>query len=94
MSDTSGPAEPGPMDFYINPAAAANVAVVLFSHLCAFMLRHGRMTQAEVAEIFRTAQSAYNRQVGTPPLENWGVQTFAILQMAQGDAYYWAEQQP
>jgi hypothetical protein len=69
-----------------DPAAVGNVALMLTTHLMAFLLKHGRLNQQEVAEIFRDTRMRYTTLPVTQiPEDGWGQQTTAILALAHND---------
>jgi hypothetical protein len=70
----------------VEPAAIASANLMLTTQLLAFLVRRGRMTKAEVAEIFGAAIAAYKhagQAAGTAP--DWEAQVASILHLAQND---------
>ena len=75
-----------PESLSIDPAALANVASMLTTHLIAFLLREGRLTPTEVQEIFQETRTRYTNTLGARPSDRWEAQTTAILSMLHNDA--------
>ncbi len=71
----------------VEPAAIASANLTLTTQLLAFLVRRGRMTKAEVAEIFGAAIAAYKHAgqgtAGAAP--DWEAQVASILHLAQND---------
>lgn len=75
----------------VDPAALANVAAMLTTHLIAFLLKEGRLSPTEVQEIFQTTRTRYTNILAGPPLPNWHAQTTAILTMLQNDVFQFGQ---
>ncbi len=69
----------------LNPAAVANVALLLTTHLIAILLREGRIDPVEVQEIFQQVRTRYTNTPGERPSDEWEAQTQAILSLIQND---------
>ena len=69
----------------VEPAAIASANLTLTTQILAFLVRRGRLTKAEVAEIFGAAIAAYKHtgQPGSPG--DWETQIAAVLHLAQND---------
>jgi hypothetical protein len=70
----------------VHPAAIASANLTLTAQLLAFLVRRGRLTKAEVAEVFGAALAAH-KHAGQAPggSSDWESQVAAILQLAQND---------
>ena len=69
-----------------NPTAVTNVGLMPTAHLMAVLLREGRLTVADVEEIFREARTRYtNTPAGQAPTDDWARQTSALLALVYGD---------
>jgi hypothetical protein len=75
----------------LNPVAVANVALMLTTHLMAFLLRGGRLSPTEVQEIFQTTRARYMSNPQERPSNEWQAQTAAILTMIHGDVVHFAQ---
>lgn len=79
------------MPYAANPAAIGNVGLILTAHFMAFLLKNGRLSEAEVAEIFRDTRKRYTSiPVGQVPQDDWEKQTTAILASIHGDVLHFA----
>jgi hypothetical protein len=67
--------------------AAASVALGLSTQLLSFLIRHGRLTKAEAAEIVGAARAAYkmSSQPSQPGSDDWQAQADALLRTIQND---------
>ena len=70
----------------VTPEAMASASLTLTGQLLAFLTRRGRLSKAEVAEIFGAAKAAHKMggQVDQPS-PDWEAQTSAVLQLIQND---------
>ena len=68
-------------------AAVAAASLGLSTQLLAFLIRHGRLTKAEAAEIVSAARAAYKMtgQTGQPSGDDWQAQADALLRAVQND---------
>jgi hypothetical protein len=67
-------------------AAAASASLGLTAQLLAFLIRRGRLTKAEAAEIVGAARAAY--KMAAPPVgpgDAWQAEADALLQAVQND---------
>jgi hypothetical protein len=71
----------------VQPVAIASANLTLTTQLLAFLVRRGRLTKAEVVEVFGAAIAAYKHAgqgvTGSP--SDWEAQVAAILHLAQND---------
>lgn len=74
----------------VHPAAIASANLTLTTQLLAFLVRRGRLTKAEVAEVFGAAIAAYKHsgQAATVASGDWEIQIAAILHLAQNDVVH------
>ncbi len=70
----------------VTAEAMASASLTLTGQLLAFLIRRGRLSKAEVAEIFGAAKAAHKMGGQTEqPLPDWEAQTAAVLQLIQND---------
>jgi hypothetical protein len=74
----------------VQGAAIASANLTLTTQILAFLVRRGRLTKAEAAEIFGAAiaSSKHAGQAGTSPSSDWETQIAAILHLAQNDVVH------
>jgi hypothetical protein len=76
-----------------DPAAVANVAAMLLTHLISDLLKRGTLTHPQVAAIFRDTRKRYTtRQAGQFQEEEWDRQTTAILSHIHSDVLHFADE--
>lgn len=80
-----------PASLSLDPAATANVALMLTTHLIAILLREGRIDPVEVQELFQLVRTRYMSNPAERPATEWQAQTLAILTMVQSDVAQFAE---
>jgi hypothetical protein len=67
-------------------AAAASASLGLTAQLLAFLIRRGRLTKAEAAEIVGAARAAYKMAApAAGPGDAWQAEADALLQAVQND---------
>ena len=70
------------------PAAVGAASLALIAQLLAFLVRHGRLTKAEVAEIVGAARAGA-KMTGQPTQtaagEDWQAEADALLRAVQND---------
>jgi hypothetical protein len=73
----------------VHPAAIASANLTLTTQLLAFLVRRGRLTKSEVAEVFGAAIAAYKHTGQTPGTAgDWDAEIAAILHLAQNDVVH------
>lgn len=74
----------------VHPASIASANLTLTSQLLAFLVRRGRLTKAEVAEVFGAAIAAYKHtgQAAAGAASDLDSQIAAILHIAQNDVVH------
>ena len=74
----------------VQAAAIASANLTLTTQLLAFLVRRGRLTKAEVAEIFGAAIATYKHtgQPASGSSGDWETQIAAILHLAQNDVVH------
>lgn len=67
-------------------AAAASASLGLTTQLLGFLIRHGRLTKAEAAEIVGAARAAYKMAAQPAPgAEDWQSEADALLRAVQNE---------
>jgi hypothetical protein len=73
----------------VHPASIASANLTLTTQLLAFLVRRGRLTKAEVAEVFGAAIAAYKHSgQGATGSGDLDTQIAAILHVAQNDVVH------
>jgi len=74
----------------VHPAAIASANLTLTTQLLAFLVRRGRLTKAEVAEVFGAAIAAqkHTSQAAAGASGDWETEIAAILHLAQNDVVH------
>ncbi len=68
---------------HVPPEAMAGAGLGLIAQLLAFLVRRGRLSKAEAAEVFGAAKAA--QKLGGHEPQDWEAQTAAVLQLVQND---------
>lgn len=70
----------------VQPQAMAGASLAVTAQLLAFLVRRGRLSKAEVAEIFGATRASFKMggQVSAPT-DDWEAQASAVLQLIQND---------
>jgi hypothetical protein len=68
-------------------AAVGAASLGLSTQLLAFLIRHGRLTKGEAAEIVSAARASYKMAgtAGQPSTDDWQAQADALLRAVQND---------
>jgi hypothetical protein len=69
----------------LDPNVTGNVALVLNIQLMAHLMKHKKITQQDVSEIFQHARARYKTNLLPPPSPDWTRQAEAVLAMAHND---------